>query len=248
MPNPIAPISHHWLDSTHITFGVITGGLYTARWKAEASLFNGREPDEQRTDFDFGPLDSVSGRLWFLPTSALALQVSAGTLTEAEASESGGRGTDVARITASATYQAPMAANNSWATTVAWGHNEESGSSSNAFLAETSLTLQDRETWFGRFEAAAKTAHDLATAESADDFTVAKLQGGYTHYLAGWHGLKAGLGAAVSVGVVPGTLKAVYGSRTNVGFGVFMTLRPAMMTHEMPAGMAMPMDHTHHVP
>src|SRR5204863_8412876 len=24
---PEAPISHHWLDSTHITFGVVTGGL-----------------------------------------------------------------------------------------------------------------------------------------------------------------------------------------------------------------------------
>jgi hypothetical protein len=24
MPNPLAPISHHWLDATHITFGVVT--------------------------------------------------------------------------------------------------------------------------------------------------------------------------------------------------------------------------------
>src|SRR5437773_6012352 len=52
MPNPLAPISHHWLDSTHITFGVITGGVYGQRWKAEASVFNGREPDEKRTNFD----------------------------------------------------------------------------------------------------------------------------------------------------------------------------------------------------
>ncbi|HEX7741236.1 MAG TPA: hypothetical protein VF442_02190, partial [Sphingobium sp.] len=28
MPNPIAPISHHWLDSTHVAFGVVTGGVY----------------------------------------------------------------------------------------------------------------------------------------------------------------------------------------------------------------------------
>lgn len=248
MPNPLAPISHHWLDSTHITFGVITGGLYTARWKAEASLFNGREPDEQRTDFDFGPLDSVSGRLSFLPTSTLALQISAGTLTEAEVSDAGGRGTDVARVTVSATYQAPMAENNTWATTIGWGRNEESGHSSNAFLAETNLTLQDRETWFGKFEAATKTAHDLAVAESADAFSVGKIEGGYTRYFTGWKGLKPGLGAAVSVGVVPETLKAVYGSRANVGFGIFMTLRPAMMMHGMPGGMAMPMDHSQHVP
>ena len=67
MPNPVAPISHHWLDATHVTFGVVTGGVYGARWKAEASVFNGREPDEHRTDFDFGALDSVSGRLRICP-------------------------------------------------------------------------------------------------------------------------------------------------------------------------------------
>jgi hypothetical protein len=67
MPNPLAPIGHHWLDSTHITFGVITGGVYGGRWKAEASAFNGREPNEHRADFDAGPLDSVSARLWYCP-------------------------------------------------------------------------------------------------------------------------------------------------------------------------------------
>ena len=34
----------------------------------EASVFNGREPDETRTDFDFAALDSTFGRFWFLPS------------------------------------------------------------------------------------------------------------------------------------------------------------------------------------
>src|SRR5215831_16808400 len=51
LPNPIAPISHHWLDSTHISFGVVTGGLYGMKWKTEASAFTGGEPDDQRWDF-----------------------------------------------------------------------------------------------------------------------------------------------------------------------------------------------------
>ena len=32
--NPVAPVSHHWLDATHIAFGVVTLGAHTRRWKA----------------------------------------------------------------------------------------------------------------------------------------------------------------------------------------------------------------------
>jgi hypothetical protein len=232
MPNPLAPITHHWMDSTHITFGVITGGAYGQRWKAEGSVFNGREPDEDRADFDFGALDSFSGRLWFLPTSKMALQFSGGKLTEAEAAESGGTRVDITRTTASATYHTAIRENGIWATTLGWGRNAESGHGSNGVLIETSLTLQDRDSWFGRFEAVGKTAHDLGLAESDEAFTVAKLQGGYTWYLTTWRGLKPGVGGTLSAAFVPEGLKTAYGSRVNLGFGVFLTLRPAtMMMH-----------------
>jgi YHS domain-containing protein len=229
MPNPLAPISHHWLDATHITFGVVTAGVYGDRWKTEGSVFNGREPDENRTTLEFAPLDSVSGRVWFLPTPNWAVQVSAGRLTEAEPSESGGSGIDVTRATASATYHSAFRANSIWATTVAWGRNSEPGHASNAFLLESNLTFDDRNTWFGRFEIVGKSAHDLATAESADSFTVAKVQGGYTRYLKAWNGLQPGVGGSLSAGLVPERLEAVYGSRVNAGFGVFVTLRPVAM-------------------
>jgi YHS domain-containing protein len=233
MPNPLAPISHHWFDSTHVTFGVVTAAVYAGRWKTEASVFNGREPDEERANVDFGALDSFSGRLWFLPTSKLALQVSAGRLREAEAAEDSGPGSDVTRVTASATYHNAFRDNSIWATTIGWGRNEESGHASDALLVETNLTLDERHAWFGRFEAASKTAHDLAVAASADAFTVAKLQGGYTRYFSAWHGLKPGLGASVSAGFVPERLEPAYGARINAGFGVFVTLRPAaMMMHQ----------------
>ena len=48
MDNPEAPISHHWLDSTHITFGVVTLGAVVDTWKIETSAFRGREPDQRR--------------------------------------------------------------------------------------------------------------------------------------------------------------------------------------------------------
>lgn len=81
--NPIGPITPHWLDSTHATFGLVTGGVHNQRWKAEFSAFNGREPDESRVDVDVGVLDSYDARVTLLASDRLALQVSAGRLREA---------------------------------------------------------------------------------------------------------------------------------------------------------------------
>ena len=231
MPNLLAPIAHHWLDATHITFSVVTAGVYSERWKAEASAFNGREPDEERTDFDFAPLDSMSGRVWFLPTPHLSLQISAGRLTEAEPAEDGGARIDVTRVTASATYHRALQDGGIWATTAAWGRNAEGDHSTNALLVETNVTLADRHTWFGRLEFVGKTAHDLDLHDvhGAETFTVAKLQGGYTRYLRAWKGVKPGLGVSASAGFVPRSLEAAYGSRVNPGIGVFFTIRPAAM-------------------
>jgi hypothetical protein len=229
MVSPLAPITHHWLDATHITFGVITGGIYGDRWKAEASVFNGREPDEHRADFDFGALDSWSGRAWFVPTARWALQMSAGHLTEAEAGHDGGRRIDVDRLTASATYHRKLAATGIWATTVGWGRNKApEASGTNALMAETNLTLGERDAWFGRFEWAQKSGDDL-DLESHDDFTVAKFEGGYTRYLNARNGLKPGAGIGLSAGVVPQSLVASYGRRLNVGVAVYLTLRPSDM-------------------
>src|SRR5205814_8772278 len=100
----LAPIAQHWLGSTRGSFGVITGGVYGNRWKLETSAFNGREPDDNRKDFDFGALDSVSARAWFLPNANIALQVSGGHLKGAEAGEGAGPRVDVNKITASATF------------------------------------------------------------------------------------------------------------------------------------------------
>jgi hypothetical protein len=226
LPNPIAPISHHWFDSTHVSFGVVTGGVYSGHWKAEASVFNGREPDENRTNFDFGSLNSYSGRVSYLPRPSLALQVSAGELTAAEAGHDGGPRVDVARVTASAAYNRVFHTDSFWASTVGWGRDaEHGGASSDALLAETNVTIADRDAWFGRFEIMGKPGSDLDVL-SSDVFTVSKLQGGYVRYLRAWRGVVPGLGGSLSAARVPSSLALVYGGRTNVGFGVFLTIRP----------------------
>jgi hypothetical protein len=223
----MAPISHHWFDATHLAYGVVTGGVYGNRWKAEASLFNGREPDDNRTGLETGALDSWSGRLWFLPSRRWALQVSAGRLNEAEPGHDGEGRVDLDRMTASATYHRVFKPGTIWASTVGWGRNSErGGAGTRAIFAETNVTFDRRHAWFGRLELSEKSAHDL-DVDSPESLTVAKAQAGYTRYVGSWSGLQPGVGASVSTGMVPETLVPVYGRRFNWGFGLFVALRPA---------------------
>ena len=238
--NPIAPVAHHWLDSTHITYGVITTGLFTDKWKAEASAFNGREPDEHRWDLDLGALDSFSGRLTFAPTPQWALQVSGGRLEESEEGigEHPER-TDVKRATASATYH-QVSAERTWATTLAWGFNSEQEreptgiftAKTNALMLESTLMLGDVHTWFARGEIAEKPAHDLHAHEFPESiFTVGKVQLGYARSFKAWKSIVPSLGGAFSLNVVPEELVVQYDGRVRPGFAVFLRLGPAR--HQM---------------
>ena len=80
----LAPLGHHTFDSTHISFGVLAASMDSGRWTFEGSVFNGREPDEHRWDFDFGAMDSVAGRVWFRPAPGWEAQVSTGYLRDPE--------------------------------------------------------------------------------------------------------------------------------------------------------------------
>ena len=223
--NPIAPISHHWLDATHITYGVVTSGITANRWRAEASVFNGREPDDERHDFDFAPLDSFSARLQLAPTDGLSLQVSAGRLEDAEAGEGALPSRDVTRITASMQYQGSLGGR-ALAATVAWGSNAEVGTRTHAVLAEGVLMVTPLDHVFGRAEVAGKRGHDLHIHEDERAiFTVGKLQGGYLRLFAPWRGVQAGVGGSVSAALVPAAIQPNYGG-VGLGFGIFATLRP----------------------
>ena len=245
MANPVAPISHHWLDSTHITFGLVTAGVYDRRWKAEMSLFNGREPDEDRADMDLGKLDSVSGRLSFLPNDALSIQVSGAHLREAEAEFPPNPRADVKRATVSATYHRPFESGTDWATTVAAGVNSARelipggvlDATTVAVLLESSLTMRERHTFFGRAEIVEKPAHDLHAHEyAARLFTVGKVQAGYVRYFGTGGGLVPGVGGTIAVSLVPGELETRYDGRLAPSFGVFFVLRPSRHQMQPAAG------------
>ena len=98
--NPTAPLGHHEMDATHISHGVVTGGVRQGEFTLEGSWFRGAEPDENRKDIELGPLDSYSGRLSWR-REAWDAQVSAAHLTTPEYVEPF---SDVTRLTASIGY------------------------------------------------------------------------------------------------------------------------------------------------
>lgn len=238
--NPTGPITHHWLDSTHVTYGLVTLGVHNLRWKAEASVFNGREPDDSRADLDLGAFDSVAARLSFLPSERLALQVSVGRLREAITDFPTRSPAPTTRVTASAMYQVPMAGADIWATTVALGVNHAREFAAGGLwetttagaLLETSVTLSGRHIWFGRGEIGGVPAHHLHAHEfSGSVFTVGKLQLGYLRQFGGRKGMVPGIGGSAALSVLAPLLASRYSSRTAPSFVVFLRLGAAR--HQM---------------
>ena len=155
---PDAPISHHWADATHITFGVATLGFRYGKLKIEGSSFTGREPDENRYDFDKPLFDSWSGRLSFNPSANWALQVSHGFIKSPEALHPN---EDVNRTTASATYVYPITERKYFAATALWGQNAVAGQgASNSALFEATMKLKKLAV-YTRYEWVQKSAEEL---------------------------------------------------------------------------------------
>jgi hypothetical protein len=208
--NPEAPISHHWLDSTHITYGVVTLGYVLGGLKLEASAFRGREPDQHRYDIETGKLDSASARLSWNPTKNWSLQVSQGRLKSPEQLHPD---EDVTRRTASAIYDLPFNGGR-WQTTAAWGRNAPSGGErTRALLLESAVQFASTHTFFGRVERADK--NELFVAPDPRDhqrFRVGKLSLGYLYDFPALGHFKAGVGGLVSKYDLPAELHSTYGS------------------------------------
>jgi hypothetical protein len=226
MDEPQAPLGHHWQDATHISFGVVTTGLYTRKWRLEASAFNGHEPDERRWNFDPIRLNSYSGRFTLNPTASWSFSLGYGRLDNPEREDPA---EDVRRLVASAMHGRALGQGGQWATTLIYGRNEgDAHDASQSVLLESEAVLNGRHTVFGRAEYVQKTGHDLQVAGIDEDarLNVSAFSLGYILELTRGRGVTIGVGARGSINVVPRTIEAAYGSRTPVGGMVFLRLRP----------------------
>lgn len=226
---PFAPLGHHTLDSTHVSFGVVAASLDLGKWTVEGSAFNGREPDDDRWDLDLAPLDSYAGRVWFRPTPAWAFQASTGFLREPEEWEPG---TNVRRTTASGSWTR-KGATGFTAVTAGWGMNDAHGTKQHAVFAEAT-SERGANSMFSRLEWQEVELAKLIGIEGpavpgepdphfATD-PVTALTMGAARRLVIWRGFEGAVGAQVTLYGVPVSLEPAY-SNFPVSAQVFFRLR-----------------------
>ena len=215
--NPDPPISHHWFDSTHITFGVVTGGYATNHWQLEASAFRGAEPGEGRWSIEQPRLDSWSLRATLTPSAHWAFQASYGQLHQPEASHPG---EDEHRFTASAHYAS--AAFSAMAGFSSKRHVP--GATLTAWLGEANWNVSAHDTLFGRVENVNndELSPDHASPLHDQPFRVTKFQAGYARRIA-LHPFELALGASGAAYAKPAALDAAYGRRP-LGYTLFVKL------------------------
>jgi hypothetical protein len=209
--NPQAPLSHHDLDSTHITPGVLRAGVGRGGLMFDASIFHGREPDEDRTDIDLGRLDSYAARLSWTGGNWHA-QASGAYLTQPELITP----YDAKRLTASIEYVNPNPGRLK-AMTAAFGQNREIHGNFEAYLVEAEIAAWRRDVVYTRVESVAKDIldagfHPRGVFHRHRQSQVGALTLGYLHTIADTRGGRIGAGADITGYSVPANLDEPYGS------------------------------------
>lgn len=227
LSNPDAPLSHHWVDATHITFGVATLGLRFGQFKFEGSSFTGREPNEYRFDFDKPRFDSWSSRLSFNPSSNWALQVSHGFLKSPEELHPD---EDISRTTASASFSKALSENSHLDAILLWGVNKiEDHEGENAFLIESSWH-RNKLALYARYEYVQKSAEELTLEDIYGEsvFPVNAVTIGLNYDLLSIGKFVIAGGSQFTLYTSDSRLNSLYG-KNPMAIEVFLRLFPAIM-------------------
>ena len=245
--NPLAPLSHHYFDSTHVTMGVITAGFDARPFQFLASVFHGREPDDRRWDLDMGKLDSASGQVWWRPNVRWQVQGSYAFLHEPEQLEPG----DQKRQSLSIHYLKDRGNGRLTAYTLAGAQVLRKFSSTRALLAEvthhigrTAISARydgvGLETEHLLFPTAIHIPHAGELIDPLLAYTV-----GVAREVATPKRFSIAVGGQATTYTVPERLSATHGNHP-VSVQLFVRLRPPMpamgrmwnmtMTNPMPGG------------
>lgn len=225
--NPLAPLGHHWYDATHITFGVVTVGVFTRQWLFEGSWFNGREPDENRYNIDLKLPNSYAGRISYNPIDELSLQVSYGYLKEPEALEPD---VNVHRITSSVSSNFKPWTHANVASSIMFGLNIPNHGKATPFgLVECDFDMHKHHNIFGRIEGGTKTGEELVLTPALkhDAFLIGAMSLGYTFRFPTLWKFVLGIGSVGTLYATGSTLGTFYGGPVQLGGMIFANLRIA---------------------
>jgi hypothetical protein len=240
--NPSAPLSHHLQDSTHISFGVFTMGLAYRWFKLEGSVFNGREPDENRYNFEAHPWNSRSVRLSAAPNKNWTMQASYGFLRKPEASEPT---TDIRRATASVEYNRPISRGN-WASALIWGRNHTSNPTEvhnlNGYTFESTLNFLNRNYFYTRLELVDKDEllrgadrSRLGITQPHPSFRIGAYTFGGVRDVWRTEKFSVGIGGDFTAYTMPSVLDPIYGQRP-LSSRAFIRIRSGKMKMKMNSG------------
>ena len=246
MDEPQAPLGHHWQDATHISFGVVTAGIFTRSARVELSAFNGLEPDEERWNIDLAPLRSFSGRVTVNPTRNWSFTAGYGVIEshpralphddDGDGIPDGVHEVDKERrFVTSAIYGDGVGTEGQWSASAVLGHNTEEGESSISALVEAEVVPNRRNSLFGRIELTQKGPADLIVSSIAEPANIVAGSLGYVREVSRGFGMTLGVGARGTINVIPRALAGDYGYRAPLGAMVFVRVRPiaaqAIMRH-----------------
>jgi len=229
MPDPDAPIAHHWQDATHITFGLATLGFRIQNLKIEGSSFTGREPNENRYNFDRPRFDSYSFRLSYNPTRNWALQASRGYIKSPEALNSQ---ENVWRTTASANYSRSVgvAGTHQLVANLVWGLNKVKAHTAEASVgAEAALNVNSTQI-YTRYGWVNKSREELVLPVKAYGnpvYAINTFTLGFNKKLFDVGNTRVALGVQGSLYVTPAGLTGLYG-RAPIGGEVFLRVSPRL--------------------
>lgn len=225
--NPDAPLGHHWQDATHVTFGVATFGVRYKKFKAEASSFTGREPDENRFNFDKPLFDSYSYRLSFAPSQNFVVQASQAFIKSPESVDPNINKT---RSTASVIYSKKRTGDKQLTASLIWGYNDEGGNHrEQSILVEGNYQLR-KTAVYGRYELIEKSSEELQLFSFIGDriLSIQSLTLGLNQTVASWFKTSIAIGAQGTLSIIPSVLNTFYGANP-LSAEIYLRVIPQLM-------------------
>jgi hypothetical protein len=223
--NPDAPLGHHWQDATHITFGVATVGIRYKKFKIEGSSFTGREPNEQRYNFDKPRFDSYSYRLSYAPSDNFVIQASRAFVRQPEVIHD----ENVDRTTFSVIYACRISDDRHVTASAVWGLNEAGEHHKEHSVLMESNYQHRRLSIYGRYEYVEKSPDELQlTGIDEDVLPVHALTFGSNYRVGAWFNTDTAIGLQATINKIPGNIEPFYG-KTPVSMEVYLRVIPSLM-------------------